>query len=40
MRKVTGSSSDKKWVAIKEMAVFGKPILQNAPTIPIPDGNL
>ena len=40
MRKVTGSSSDKRWFAIKQMAVFGKPILENAPTVPIPDGNL
>jgi hypothetical protein len=40
MRKITGSRSDKRWFAIKEMAVFGKPMLQNAPTVPIHDGNL
>ena len=39
MRKVTGSSSDKRWVVL-EIAVIGKPILQNASTVPIPDGNL
>ena len=39
MRKVRGSSSDKRWFVL-EIAVIGKPILQNAPTIPFPDGNL
>jgi len=39
MRKVTGSSSDKRWFVL-DIAVFGKPILENLPTVPIPDGNL
>jgi hypothetical protein len=39
MRKVTGPRSDKRWF-VKEIAVIGKPILENAPTVPIPDGNL
>jgi hypothetical protein len=39
MRKITGSRSDKRWF-VKEIAVIGKPILENAPTVPIHDGNL
>lgn len=26
MMKVTGSSSDKRWVSIKQIGVFGKPV--------------
>jgi hypothetical protein len=40
MRKVTGSRSDKRCVGMKDIAVIGKPILENAPTVPIPGGNL